>query len=94
MIRDLNARAEAKGYTIEKEPVSFSLPLIGTFTLPLWMDFERIYISPKHRTRYTIHGLIRKFQEKRERRAQRRRKELFGILLKSGIHPQNPYSFK
>lgn len=93
MIRNLNARATAKGYTIEKEPVSFTVWLIGRITLPVWFDFNWAYISPKHRTRYTAHGLIRKFQEKRERRAQRRRKELFGILLKSGIHPQNPYSF-
>lgn len=92
IIRNLNTQAEKKGYTIIKEPVSINLPLIGSIDLPLWFDFEWLYISPK-KTRYTMQALAAKFRQKRERRAQRRQKELASIFTRSGIHPQNPYKF-
>lgn len=92
MIKNLNRRAAEKGYTIAKEPVTFTIPLIGTLTLPLWMDFTWIYISPKHKTRYTVYGLIWKFRQKREGRKNRRWQELSRIFTKADIHPQNPYS--
>lgn len=93
ILRNLNTQAKKKGYQIIKEPVSINLPLIGSVELPLWFDFEWLYISPK-KTRYTMQALAAKFQQKRERRAQRRRKELFGMLRSADIHPQNPYHFK